>query len=96
MGSSSLLYLVDIDSVKRLQRAEGSLRNDDGDTVNDAWLNKEKKSYFTFRFRDCLDPIKQSCFQHVINTIAFLPTAWSLPFKGQVTEQTTVKWFINT
>ena len=44
MGSSSLLYLVDIDSVKRLQRAEGSLSNDDGDTVNDAWLNKEKKN----------------------------------------------------
>ena len=42
MGSSSLLYLVNIDSVKRLQRAEGSLSNDDGDTVNDAWLKKKK------------------------------------------------------
>ena len=93
MGSS-LLYLVNIDSVKRHQRAEGSLSNDDGDTVNDAWLKKKKKSYFTFRFRDCLDPIKlffQQC--HKYNSIS---TKCSVPFKGQVTEQTAVKSFINT
>ena len=93
MGSS-LLYLVNIDSVKRHQRAEGSLSNDDGDTVNDAWLKKKKKSYFTFRFRDCLDPIKlffQQC--HKYNSIS---TNCSVPFKGQVTEQTAVKSFINT
>ena len=59
MGSCHL-YLVDIDSViiKRHQRAEGALSNDDGDAEDDAEKKKKKNEFiFYLRSRNCLDQI---------------------------------------